>query len=175
MDPVQITFPESGRPAGKELEFRIKVGEEGLKSKRGGVSLSVLGPDGVRIGSQIKAAQQPGEYSGAFLPEKGGIYRVKIETPSGSLEEPLVVSGRLESFDGAPDHERLKAVSASMGGKSLAGSEDLLKEIAAFLEKGQSSFVEEKRFPLWSMPYVLAAILALLGTEWFLRRRWGLK
>jgi uncharacterized membrane protein len=174
LDPVQITFPDSERTAGREMEFRIKSVEEVSKSKSGVVSLSVFGPDGIKIGSQLKAAQQPGEYSGVFHPEKEGTYKVKIETPKGSLEEFLVVSGRLESFDGAPDHERLKTVSASTGGKSLARGEDLLKEIEAFREKGQNSFFEEKRIPLWSMPYALAVILVLLGTEWYLRRRWGL-
>ena len=174
MDLVQIAFSASERATGREVEFRIKGVEEAPKSKRGVFSLSVLGPDGIKIGSQLKAAQQPGEYFGSFLPEKGGTYKVKIETPRGSLEESVLVSGPLETFDGAPDHERLKTVSASTGGKSLARGEDLLKEIEAFRDKGQSSFVEEKRFPLWTMPYALAAILVLLGTEWYLRRRWGL-
>jgi hypothetical protein len=44
----------------------------------------------------------------------------------------------------------------------------------AYREKSGSRFVEEKRFPLWSMPYVLISVLALLGAEWYLRRKWGL-
>jgi hypothetical protein len=80
----------------------------------------------------------------------------------------------LESFDAAPDHENLGMISASTGGKSLARGSDLLKEMEAYREKSGSRFVEEKRFPLWSMPYVLISVLALLGAEWYLRRKWGL-
>jgi len=175
LDPIQINLPESERTIGQETEFRMKVSEEGSpKSKGGMVSLSVFNPDGIKIGSKLKATKQSGEYFGSFLPEKGGTYKVMIETPTFRLEESIVVSERLESFDAAPDHESLKIISASTGGKFLEKGDVLLKEVEAYRGKGQNSFVEEKRFPLWSMPYALITILALLGTEWYLRRKWGL-
>jgi len=90
------------------------------------------------------------------------------------LEESLVITGGLEEIDAAPDHEQLKIISSSTGGEIFTPGDDLLKKIEAQGEKGQSSFVEEKQVPLWGMPYALVVILVLLGTEWYLRRKWGL-
>ena len=85
-------LPESRRD-GRELEVRIKVREEGFPpNMKGAVSLSVFNPDGIKIGSQLKATGQSGEYLGSFLPEKGGTYKVKVETPAGNLEESLVIT-----------------------------------------------------------------------------------
>ena len=100
--------------SGRMLSFGSGCSEEGT------ISLSVFNPDGVKIGSRLKPAGKPGEYLGSFLPEKGGTYRVKVETRTGHLEESMVIPGLLEDLDGAPNHERLKAISASTGGKILA-------------------------------------------------------
>jgi hypothetical protein len=86
----------------------------------------------------------------------------------------MVVAGLLDRLDAAPDHEQLKKVAASTGGRFLVGSADLLREIEAYGKRGQHSFVEEKRLPLWATTYTLAILLALLGMEWYLRRKWGL-
>jgi hypothetical protein len=86
----------------------------------------------------------------------------------------MVVAGLLDRLDAAPDHEQLKKISASTGGRFFVGSANLLREIEAYGKRGQHRFVEEKRLPLWATPYSLAILLALLGMEWYLRRKWGL-
>jgi hypothetical protein len=168
LDPVEITLPDRSGTVGEGKEVRIKT-KEGS-----GVSLSVFNPDGLKIKSQLKATGQTGEYLGSFLPEKGGIYKVKVETLGGQWEESLVITGPMETLDGAPDHEKLRTISASSGGKVLQKGDDLLKEIEDHARTKESRFVEEKRLPLWSMPLTLILIITLLGTEWYLRRRWGL-
>jgi hypothetical protein len=86
----------------------------------------------------------------------------------------MVVAGFLDHLDAAPDHEQLKKISVSTGGRFFVGSADLLREIEAYGKGGQHRFVEEKRLPLWATTYSLAILLALLGMEWYLRRKWGL-
>jgi uncharacterized membrane protein len=168
LDPVEITLPDRRGTVGEEKEVRIRA-KEGS-----GISLSVFNADGSKIRSQLKATGQSGEYLGSFLPEKGGIYKVKVETLGGQWEESLVITGPMENLDGAPDHEKLRMISASSGGKILQKGDDLLKEIEDHARKKESRFLEEKRLPLWSMPFTLILIVTLLGTEWYLRRRWGL-
>jgi len=168
LDPVQITLPDRAGAVGQEAEFRIRGSEEGT------ISLSVFNPDGVKIGSRLKPAGKPGEFLGSFLPEKGGTYRMKVETRTGYLEETMAIPGLLDDLDGAPNHERLKTISASTGGKILGRDDDLLKEIQAYAARAQNRFVEERRLPLWAKLYILVPILGLLGLEWYLRRRWGL-
>jgi len=175
LNPVEISLPESAGSVGQEMEIRIKLREEDLSPNlRSVVSFSVLNPDGVKIEARLKQTGQSGEYLGSFLPQKGGIYKLKVETSASSLEESIVVAGLLDTLDAAPDHEQLIKVSASTGGKLLSNSEDLLREIEAYTQRRQHSFIEEKRLPLWGMTYALAIALALLGTEWYLRRKWGL-
>jgi hypothetical protein len=157
------------------MEIRIKAREEDFSpNRRGVVSLSVFNPDGMKIGSRIKSIGQSGEYLGSFLPEKGGIYKLRIETPNSRLEEYLVIANPLEELDAVPQPERLRMISASTGGKFLSKNDDLLKEIEAYAEKAESRFTEVRNSPLWGRLYALILILFLITTEWYLRRRWGL-
>jgi hypothetical protein len=168
LDPVQITLAEKAGALGQEAEFRIRVSDEGT------ISLSVFNPDGVKIGSRLKPTGKSGEYLGSFLPEKGGTYRMKVETRTGYLEESMAIPGLMEDLDGAPNYERLRMITASTGGKILGKGDDLLKDIEAYAARAQNRFVEERRLPLWAKLYVLIPILGLLGMEWYLRRKWGL-
>jgi hypothetical protein len=138
------------------------------------VSFVIFNPEGVRIESKLKPTASPGEYLVSFLPNSGGIYRIKVETPAGDLEESMVVAGPLENLDAAPDHDQLKKISASTGGKYLPQRDDLLKEIEGYAQKAEKRFTEAKRFPMWATPWVMAILLALLSSEWYFRRRWGL-
>jgi uncharacterized membrane protein len=175
LDPVQITLPESAGSAGQEIEIRIKLREEDLSPNlRSMVSFSVLNPDNLKIESKLKPTGQSGEYLGSFLPQKGGIYKLKVETSAGNLEGSIVVAGLLDSLDAAPDHEQLKKVSTSTGGKFLSRREDLLKEVEDFGRKGESRFIEEKRSSVWASPFVMVFVLGFLIVEWYFRRRWGL-
>ena len=99
---------------------------------------------------------------------------MKVETLGGQWEESLVITGPMENLDGAPDHEKLRTISASSGGKVLQKGDDLLREIEDHARKKESRFLEEKRLPLWSTPLTLVLVITLLGMEWYLRRRWGL-
>jgi uncharacterized membrane protein len=175
LDPVQITLPENAGFAGQEIEVRIRLREEDLSPNlRSMVSFSILNPDGLKIESRLKPTGQSGEYLGSFLPQKGGIYKLKVETSAGNLEESMVVAGLLDSLDAAPDHEQLKKISASTGGRFLAGGEGLLKEIESYARKAESRFIEEKRASVWTSPFVMVLVLGFLVVEWYYRRRWGL-
>jgi hypothetical protein len=137
-------------------------------------SFSVFNPDGLKIESKLKPTGQSGEYLGSFLPQKGGIYKLKVETSASNLEESMVVTGLLGNLDAAPNHEQLKKISASTGGKFLSRGDELLKEIEGYARKGESRFIEEKRSSVWARPFVMILVLGFLTVEWYFRRRWGL-
>ena len=175
LDPVQITLPERIGGIGDEIEIRIKSAEEDVSSNRkGSVSLSMVTPEGAKIGTRLKPTGQPGDYLGSFVPEKAGTYKLRIETQTGSLEESILVSGALEGQDAMPDHNRLRTVSASTGGKFLSRNDDLLKEVENYAGKVNTRFLEEKRFSVWNSVTLLILIVACLSVEWYYRRRWGL-
>ena len=86
----------------------------------------------------------------------------------------MVVAGPLENLDSAPDHDQLKKIAASTGGKFLTPGDDLLREMEAHASKAEKRFIEEKHLPIWATPAVMAILLVLLSSEWYFRRRWGL-
>ena len=175
LDPVQITMPAKKGEVGREMEVNIRVKEEDSSpgSKRI-VSFSVFNPEGKKVVSQLRTTAQPGEFLGSFLPEKGGIYKVRVETPEGHLEESWVVAEAMEGLDGFPDHEHLRMIAETTGGKVLSSGKDVLREAEIYSEKSKEHFVEERRLPLWNAPYLLVLLLAVLGMEWYLRRRGGM-
>jgi len=175
LDPVQMILPEMTVSAGQEIDVRIRYhGQDPSRRSDASVSFSVFNPQGVKIPAQLKPTAQPGEHLVSFNPSKGGIYRIRVETPSGNLEESMVVAGPLESLDSAPDHDQLKKIAASTGGKYLAPGDDLVREIEEHARKAEKKFIEEKHLPIWASPFVMATLLALLSSEWYFRRRWGL-
>ncbi len=175
LDPVQIILPETAASIGQETDVRIQFhGQNPALESDPAFSFSVLNPEGLKIESKLKPTPQPGEHLVSFLPEEGGIYRITVETPLGQLEESMVVAGPLEGLDAAPDHEQLKKISAATGGKHLSPGDDLLLEIEERVKMAEKEFIEEKRFPIWATPFVMAIVLGLLCSEWYFRRRWGL-
>ena len=175
LDAVQILLPEEGASAGQETDVRIQFhGKDWTKGADPAVLFSVVNPGGASIESKLKPASHPGEYLLSFLPKEGGIYRIRVETPVGHLEEPMVVAGPFESFDAAPDHDQLKKIAAVTGGKYLSRGDDLLKAVEGYARKMERRFIEEKRLPIWATPLMMAIVLGLVSSEWYLRRRWGL-
>lgn len=175
LDPVQIILPETAASTGKEIDVRIRLlGENPSTHSEPAFSFSVFSPDGLKIESKLKPTPQSGEHLVSFLPEKGGIYRLAVETPLGKLEESIVVAGPLEGLDAAPDHDQLKKISEATGGKYLSTDDNLLEEIENRVKMAEKEFIEERRFPIWSTPFVMIIVFGLLCSEWYFRRRWGL-
>ena len=175
LDPVQIILPETPVSAGQDIDIRVQFqGQDPSTATGSAVSASVLNPEGIKIESKLKPTPQPNEQSISFVPERGGIYRIMVETPFGELEASLVVAGALEGLDAAPDQERLKRISESTGGKLLLPGDNLLEVIEGRARNAERHFIEETRFPVWATPFVMIIVLGLLASEWFFRRRWGL-
>jgi len=174
LDPVQITIPEKSGEIGQEIGLKIQVKEDHSPGSQRIVSFSVFNPKGIKVMSQLRATGQQGEFLGSFLPEKGGIYKVRVETLQGHLEESVVVAEGMEGLDGVPNHEHLKMIAETTGGNVLSSGKDVLREAEIYGEKSKEHFVEEEHLSLWGTPYLLILILTFLGTEWYLRRRGGM-
>lgn len=174
LDPVQMTLPEKAT-VGKEVEVMIRSNrEEGSARPAASVSLSVLKPNGNRVATKLKATAQAGEYTGSFLPDEEGVYKVRTETATGHVEESLVVANSLQGQDFFPDHEQLARIALSTGGKQVTTPDNLLKEMDGRTKALEQRIVQEKHTPLSAAPLVIAAVLGLLVVEWYCRRRWGL-
>jgi hypothetical protein len=175
LEAVQIALPEKRGTPGEEFEFRLKAKVEDLRAgKKEPLSLAVFNPAGLKIASQLKPGGTGDEYLGAFLPDKSGTYKIRVESREGTVEENVLIPNPAEEFDGAPNPARLKQIVAAAGGKLVFTGEEMLREIDELAKRKESRFVEEKTKPFWATPYFLALVLGFLTTEWYLRRRWGL-
>ena len=89
-----------------------------------------------------------------------------------------VVPSTAESLYGAPDHEMLRQLAATSGGRFFTASEvdaDFGAVLRDILKRDlQYKIVEERALHLRHTPSAFLILVALFGAEWFMRRRAGL-
>jgi hypothetical protein len=86
--------------------------------------------------------------------------------------EFTVTASPLEQLERAMQEEQLRRMAGASGGRYFAVRDlgDLEKVVAG----EQRTDVIRRERELWDLPIVFAALLALLGVEWFLRRKYDL-
>ena len=99
----------------------------------------------------------------------------RVRGPDGAeLDYPLHVAASFEAemANLTPDEELLKRLATSSGGefRTLDQAHNLPARLASFREQGPRT--AEVR--LWSSWYLYAFVVACLGAEWALRKRFGL-
>lgn len=120
--------------------------------------------------------ERPGLYRGSFEVERTGLYTAWVETNGqrvAATEFEVVLPSR-ENQDPAPDPATLQAIASITGGRyvDLARLDELEREFPGKEEKREpiSSELEDA----WDNWGTLLVALALLATEWILRKRWEL-
>jgi hypothetical protein len=85
----------------------------------------------------------------------------------------MVFSENLEETEVATDTGLLRRLCEASGGRLLTPAElpTLLKQLREDLPEAAP---KTKLTSVWDRAWVFYVIGALLGSEWFLRRRWGL-
>ena len=130
------------------------------------------------IATQVGTTGPDGMARVEFPPPEPGPYRViasarKGERPLGEGEDAVAVRAVGPELSDASVHtDLMERIAAVTGGKSyrlpLSGLPDVPLLDPPVVEVGRS-----KDQPLWDRWYYLLALAALLGAEWFLRRRFG--
>jgi len=113
-----------------------------------------------------------GRWRGSFTaPEPEGLYRLTaVVGDDESVVEPFIVEPPLEEFgELAPDAAALERLAGATGGVLLQRAD----ETFALSPTAGATLTEER--PLGSAPLFLAAVVVLLGLEWYLRRRFNLR
>jgi uncharacterized membrane protein len=181
-DPIVVTGPPGAAP-GDTLPLEVIVRNASYEPQPDvAVDLRVTSPDG-RLDS-LKAAPRAdqasdGRYLATFRPEQPGVYRVAVDvrrgaTQLGSASSSLLVGGAdLEMSDPRLNQELLQRVAIASGGGVL--SEDRISTLPESLAAAVPAAALSVRRDLWNTAWSFLAIIALVGTEWILRRRWGLR
>ena len=151
------------------------------------VQFEIVPPEGAPFQRQIRGvtehATEPATetgnlYSTQFSLLQNGIYRIRgtARTANQTLGEDQIdihVHPQLAELE-APqlNEDLLKKLASGTGGAYFAMMD--AASLPANVAKVQNQVFVDAERELWSHPLILIAVVGLLGTEWFLRKRIGL-
>lgn len=129
----------------------------------------------------VELVRQGNQVTGSFpQTQKAGDYTIRVKAqqagqPLGGTEARfLVFEENLELDNAAADATVLESLAAMTGGKALA-PEELPHLIEQLMQQTERLEVKtEAKQSLWDTWPFFFLLLGLLGTEWYLRKRWGL-
>lgn len=143
------------------------------------VGIEIQEPDGGRIAQGAEpAVTEAGLFEMSTHAGAQGVYRVKATAKDstgaviGESASGWALNPAAEEFASLlPNRPLLERLAAWSGGRVLAIDE--LGAWADGLSEIKMPVMETRTEPLWHRWWVLALLVALLGTEWWLRRRQG--
>ncbi|HTL45012.1 MAG TPA: glutamine amidotransferase [Vicinamibacterales bacterium] len=176
--PVQVSVP-SASSAG-DISIDVVARDKVFVPQRGAtVDVQIIGADGAIASARGRAEDgPPGHYTATVHVAEPGLYRVGASARLGSRDlgaatGSLLVGGADEEFrDPRLDTGALSRIARASGGAAIAA-----RDIPAALERlrvGIPAVTLAQHQDLWSKPWSFAILVALLSTEWLVRRRLGL-
>ena len=174
--------------AGDEVPIRIAVRDAAFQPVRDArVRIQISGPDG-RIEDLTAAPDESSagragasDFAAAFTPQQNGLYRITARAERGAAEAGtaspstavLVGGADLEMTDPRLDVAMLDRLAAATGGRRIeAGGLDALVDA---LRAAVPATISPTTRDLWHNGLTFGLLIALLASEWLLRRRWGLR
>lgn len=137
--------------------------------------ITVKGVDGNTLQESVSLQPDrdtPGLYEGFFTPAVAGRYRVEAnedDQPVSNTTEFQVADVKQELSLTDADIDQMKRIASLTGGASL-GIRDL-SQLPSLLKSSPVETTVRSERPLWDNWIVVLILLALLGTEWILRRK----
>jgi len=165
---------------GQRAEFDLGARDsQGNRVDDAEFDVEVTAPDASK--QRVRAARNATGQHGVFLDtSQAGDYTISVTARRGGQQlgtahaRFLVFEEDLELENPVADPSLLVSLASISGGKSLAAEElpGLIEELQKYPEQLEVEI--ERRETMWdSWPFFLL-LVGLLGTEWFLRKRWGL-
>jgi uncharacterized membrane protein len=179
-DPVRLTVPAGAMP-GDIVPLRMMVRSAAFEPIAGAmVDVRISAPDGrMEEVRAVAASGADGLYETAFRPPGRGVYRVTAEARRGgsvlgsSSASMLVGGADDEMSDPRLDIDLLRRVALASNGRVL-GEADVLS-LAETLRTGVPAAALAGTRDLWNNAWSFVGLVAMLASEWVLRRRWGLR
>ncbi len=141
------------------------------------VTVSMLGDSGTepqRVTLRPDMAN-PGLYEGYFSPPRPGRYRMEANSADRELSnttEFQVADIKPEMANTDMQIERLRRIADLSGGKCLSILQ--FQELSSLLNREPHTITVRTERPLWDNALVAFLLVALLGFEWIVRRRYDL-
>jgi hypothetical protein len=179
-EPIAIDVgadPQPGRPAA----LTVLVRDEAFEPVRDAAVEIVVRDD--RGGEEIlRPALQDaagGRYAVEWRPSHQGLFRLSASARRASARlasadhAVYVGAADVETADPRRQDDVLRRMAERTGGQVVSPEE--IGRIAGALQARAAAAPMMTARELWHGPWTLMAIIALLGIEWSLRRRWGLR
>ncbi len=142
------------------------------------VEAHIIGPDGLNEKITLQpSAQERGTFTTDWEAPKPGSYLAEVVARRGNEELGRDVitfrreDGIAENFRTEQNRELLEKLSAQTGGRYYRPNE--AGRLASDVEYSDSGITVRETRDLWNMPIVFLFALMLRGSEWMLRRKWG--
>jgi len=121
------------------------------------------------------SAGRPGLFEGFFSPPRAGRFRVEANAGDRALSnttefQAADVQPELANTDMQID--RLRRIAELSGGKCLAMQE--VKDLPSLLDLKRHEETYTIEASLWDNAWIMLLLVALMGTEWIVRRRYDL-
>ena len=177
--PVSATTPRQILADEDLVKFRVEVRNKAYEPlSSANVEAHVIGPnslsDTVRL---MPVASETGVYTAEWTAPQPGSYiaEVTATAPNESPQRDVVTfrreDGVAEAFRTTQNRELLEKLSKETGGRYFTARD--ARRLADEISYSESGINTRETLDLWDVPIVLLLALMLRGSEWLLRRRWG--
>jgi len=178
-DPVSVSAPETLEP-GDAASVGIVARDAAFAAAADArVTATASLEGGTEQALPVRRADAAGHFAAAFSPARSGVYRIHAEatrgaTSLGTSERTIYVGGgRREFADPRLNEGVLRRLARESGGRYVRASD--ASRVLSWLDDSANEKAEPELRDLWDRPWTLALVVMLLGAEWTLRRRWGLR
>ena len=179
-DPVSLVTAEAPVP-GESRKLDVLVRDMKFVPVRdASVTLRVALPGGeVRELTPVLADPVSGRYTAPVRFDQPGVYRLTAQarrgaTTLGGSDRWMLVGGADPEFsDPRLNEDLLRRLAVASGGRYV--QETQIPELPSWLSSARGADGPPERRDLWHNGWTFFALIALLSTEWFLRRHWGLR
>ncbi len=179
-EPIFLRDKEDVYTVGVPAKLEVVIRDE-LFEEREGVQTTVelATPSGENISLPVEESiREAGLYTVEFVPDTAGMHKVRVETTNekgeiiGRVEDTVLAKGDDREFRNPQYNPAyLRELAARTGGKFFELDE--LSKVADEIPRIQHAEVEVVQIPLWHYPGFYFLLIAMLVTEWYVRRRKG--
>ena len=181
-DPVAITVPDGAEP-GDPIAVDVDVRDAAFAPVADAAvdaTLTMAGEAGEEARPlKLHRTGSPARFTTTIRADQPGLYRVRAEarhgtTVLGNADRWFYVGGADREFaDPRLNEGFLRRAARGSGGRYVRPAE--AGHIVSALRNTVPQDAAPERRDLWHTPWALTLVVALLSTEWILRRRWGLR
>jgi uncharacterized membrane protein len=172
---IRIGFPAGPVHIGETVPLTVTTLSPYPAAK---LTLKLVRPDRTEAELPLESSLSDGSFAASFVAEQTGAHRLVAHLAKAGDENVFarqlvdVIPNQRELASTRANHELLQSLATTTGGRFAAGPSQSLPE--GELGDLQAQFVEYRESSTWDRWWLMLLLAALLGTEWSLRRGWGL-